>query len=145
MAGPHPKERAMDLTSAMTIAAAGMKVQSARLRVTAENLANAESTAQVAGGDPFRRKTVSFASRLDRESGVELVDIDRYGVDRADFVLRHQPGHPGADAAGYVKYPNVNPLIELTDLREAQRSYEANLNALQLARAMIGRTLDLLR
>jgi flagellar basal-body rod protein FlgC len=135
----------MDLTSAMTIAAAGMKVQSARLRVTAENLANAESTARVPGGDPFRRKTVVFASRRDREAGVELVDVRRYGVDPTDFELRHEPGHPGADAKGYVKYPNVNPLVELADMREAQRSYEANLNALQLARAMIGRTLDLLR
>ena len=135
----------MDLTSAMSIAAARMKVQSARLRVTAENLANAESTAAVPGSDPFRRKTVVFASRLDRDTGVELVDIDRYGVDRSDFQLRHQPGHPAADADGNVKYPNVNPLIELTDMREARRSYEANLNALQLARSMIGRTLDLLR
>ena len=135
----------MDLTNAMTIAAAGMKVQSARLRVTAENLANAESTARAPGGDPFRRKTVVFASRRDREAGIELVDVRRYGVDPTDFELRHQPGHPGADAKGYVKYPNVNPLVELADMREAQRSYEANLNALQLARAMIGRTLDLLR
>ena len=135
----------MDLTSAMTIAAAGMRVQSARLRVTAENLANAESAARAPGGDPFRRKTVVFASRRDREAGIELVDVRRYGVDPTDFELRHQPGHPGADAKGYVKYPNVNPLVELADMREAQRSYEANLTALQLARAMIGRTLDLLR
>jgi flagellar basal-body rod protein FlgC len=135
----------VDLTSAMTIAAAGMKVQSARLRVTAENLANAESTSRVPGGDPFRRKTLVFAGRRDREAGVELVDVRRYGVDPTDFELRHQPGHPGADVKGYVKYPNVNPLVELADMREAQRSYEANLNALQLARAMIGRTLDLLR
>ena len=95
----------MDLTSAMTIAAAGMKVQSARLRVTAENLANAESTALAPGGDPFRRKTISFAERRDRASGLELVDVRRYGVDRGDFELRYQPGHPAADAAGYVKYP----------------------------------------
>ena len=135
----------MDLCSAMTIAAAGMKVQSARLRVTAENLANTESTARVPDGEPFRRKVVSFASHRDRASGLDLVDIDRYGVDRSDFELRYQPGHPAADAAGYVKYPNVNPLIELADMREAQRSYEANLNVLQLARTMIGRTLDLLR
>ena len=135
----------MDLNSAMTIAAAGMKVQSARLRVTAENLANAESTAQAPGGDPFRRKTISFGNRLDRATGLDLVDIQRYGVDRSDFQLRYQPGHPAADAQGYVKYPNVNPLIELTDMREAQRSYEANLNAMQLARSMIGRTLDILR
>jgi flagellar basal-body rod protein FlgC len=135
----------LDLTSAMTIAAAGMKVQSARLRVTAENLANAESTALVPGGEPFRRKTISFAERRDRATGIDLVDVRRYGVDRGDFELRYQPGHPAADAAGYVKFPNVNPLIELSDMREAQRSYEANLNALQLARQMIGRTLDLLR
>ena len=135
----------MDLTSAMTIAAAGMKVQSARLRVTAENLANAESTALAPGGEPFRRKTISFAERRDRASGLELVDVARYGLDRGEFELRYQPGHPAADADGYVKFPNVNPLIELTDMREAQRSYEANLNALQLARQMIGRTLDLLR
>lgn len=135
----------MDLSSAMTIAAAGMKVQSARLRVTSENLANAESTAQVPGGDPFRRKLISFATRRDRAAGLDLVDVGDYGVDRSDFELRYQPGHPAADAAGYVKYPNVNPLIELADMREAQRSYEANLNVLQLARTMIGRTLDLLR
>ena len=135
----------MDLSSAMTIAAAGMRAQSVRLRVTAENLANAESTATVAGGDPFRRKTVSFAERADRDSGLELVDVARLGEDGGDFELRYQPGHPAADAAGYVKYPNVSPLIELVDMREAQRSYEANLNAMQLARSMIGRTLDLLR
>jgi flagellar basal-body rod protein FlgC len=135
----------MDLTSAMTIAASGMKVQAARLRVTAENLANAQSTAEVPGGDPFRRRTVSFANRRDRQSGLELVDIRRYGVDRSPFELRYEPGRPAADEAGNVKYPNVNPLIELSDMREAQRSYEANLNALELARSMIGRTLDLLR
>ena len=135
----------MDLSSAMTIAAAGMRAQSVRLRVTAENLANAESTATVAGGDPFRRKTVSFAAHADRDSGLELVDAARLGEDDSDFELRYQPGHPAADAAGYVKYPNVSPLIELVDMREAQRSYEANLNAMQLARSMIGRTLDLLR
>ena len=97
------------------------------------------------GDEPFRRKTVSFAPRRDRESGLELVDVRRIGVDRTPFELRYQPGHPAADEAGYVKYPNVNPLIELVDMREAQRSYEANLNAMQLARTMIGRTLDLLR
>ena len=135
----------MDLSSAMTIASAGMRAQSVRLRVTAENLANAESTAPVAGGEPFRRKTVSFAERPDRDSGLELVDVAKLGEDGGDFELRYQPGHPAADAAGYVKYPNVSPLIELVDMREAQRSYEANLNAMQLARSMIGRTLDLLR
>lgn len=135
----------MDLSSAMTIAAAGMRAQSARLQVTAENLANAESTGLSAGDDPFRRRTVSFTERRDRATGAELVGVSRYGLDASPFELRHEPGHPAADADGNVKYPNVNPLIELVDMREAQRSYEANLNALQLARSMIGRTLDLLR
>ena len=135
----------MDLTSAMSIAAAGMRAQSARLQVTAENLANAESTGLVPGDDPFRRKTVSFAADRDRASGLELVAVREIGEDSRPFELRYQPGHPAADAAGYVKYPNVNPLIELVDMREAQRSYEANLNAMQMARTMLGRTLDLLR
>ena len=135
----------MDLTSAMSIAASGMRAQSARLQVTAENLANAESTGLGPGDDPFRRKTVSFAPRLDRESGLELVSVRQIGEDRRPFELRYQPGHPAADADGYVKYPNVNPLIELVDMREAQRSYEANLSAMQMARTMLGRTLDLLR
>jgi flagellar basal-body rod protein FlgC len=135
----------MDLTSAMSIAAAGMRAQSARLQVTAENLANAESTGLVPGDDPFRRKTVSFAADRDRASGLELVAVREIGEDSRPFELRYQPGHPAADPAGYVKYPNVSPLIELVDMREAQRSYEANLNALQMARNMLGRTLDLLR
>jgi flagellar basal-body rod protein FlgC len=135
----------MDLSNAMRIAAAGMRAQAARLQVTAENLANAESTGRAAGEEPFRRKIMSFAPRGDRSSGLELVDVRRIALDRGPFELRYQPGHPAADAAGYVKYPNVNPLIELVDMREAQRSYEANLNAMQLARAMVARTLDLLR
>ena len=135
----------MDISSALTIAASGMRAQAARLQVTPENLANAQSTGLAPGGDPFRRRTVSFAERRDRGTGLELVAVGRYGEDATPFELRYQPGHPAADAAGYVKYPNVNPLIELADMREAQRSYEANLNVLQLARTMIGRTLDLLR
>ncbi len=135
----------MDLGTAMRIASSGMKAQSARLRVTAENLANVESTAQAPGGDPYGRKTITFAGRRDRELGAELVDVKRYGVDRSDFELRHEPGHPAADAAGYVKYPNVNTFVELMDMREAQRSYEANLNALGLARSLQQKTIDLLR
>lgn len=135
----------MDLSTAMAIASSGMKAQSARLRVTAENLANAESTSQVPGGDPYRRKTVSFKNHLDRALGAELVEIERYGTDQTPFELRYEPGHPAADARGYVKRPNVNELVELMDMREAQRSYEANLNALQLARSMQQRTIDLLR
>lgn len=135
----------MNLESAMRIASAGMKVQSARLRVVSENLANVDSTGRQPGAEAFRRKTIAFASRLDRESGLKLVDVARYGVDRSDLPLRYDPSHPAADTKGYVKHPNVNALIELTDAREAQRSYEANLNALQMARSMAQRTLDLLR
>ena len=135
----------MDLGTAMRIATSGMKAQSARMRVTAENLANVESTAQVPGGDPYRRKTITFAGKRDRELGAEFVAVKSYGLDRGDFELRYEPGHPAADAAGYVKYPNVNAFIELMDMREAQRSYEANLSALGVARSLQQKTIDLLR
>ncbi len=135
----------MNLETSLKIAAAGMQAQAARLRVTAENLANAQSTGQTPGAEPYRRKTVSFANALDRASGADLVRVGRYGEDPAPFEERFEPSHPAANAAGYVRYPNVNPLIELMDMREAQRSFEANLTALQQAQGMLQRTLDLLR
>ena len=135
----------MDLNQAMQVAAAGMKVQGARMRLVAQNLANAESTALAPGGAPYRRQTITFANALDRARGLELVRVARTGVDRTPFPLKHDPGHPAADADGYVQLPNVKPLLEMMDLREAQRSFEANLNALSLARSMVQRTLDLLR
>jgi flagellar basal-body rod protein FlgC len=135
----------MDLTQAMHVAAAGMKVQGVRMRMLAQNLANAESTASAPGGQPYRRQTVTFENVLDRELGVELVEVAHTGVDGSPFPLRYEPGHPAANADGYVLMPNVNPLLEMMDLREAQRSFEANLNAMTMARSMIQRTLDLLR
>lgn len=135
----------MDLAQAIQVAAAGMKVQGARMRMVAQNLANAESTALGPSGEPYRRQTITFANQLDRELGFERVRVTRIGIDRSAFPLRHAPGHPAADADGYVLMPNVNPLLEMMDLREAQRSFEANLNALALARSMVERTLDLLR
>ncbi len=135
----------MDLDVAMRIASAGMKLQAARLRVVSENLANAESTAPTPEAEPYRRKILEVAARRDRETGATLAAVRRYGVDRSELPLRHLPGHPAADAAGFVRFPNVNPLIELMDMREAQRSYEANLNAMQMARTMLQRTLDILR
>ena len=135
----------MDLNQAMHISAAGMKVQGARMRLVAQNLANADSTAGAPGGQPYRRQTITFANALDRELGIELVRVARTGVDGSRLPIRHEPGHPAADADGYVTSPNVDPLLELMDMREAQRSFEANLNALGLARSMIQRTLDLLR
>ncbi len=135
----------MDLGQTMHVAAAGMKVQGTRMRVVAQNLANAESTALAPGGEPYRRQTITFRNAMDRELGLELVEVARFGVDRSPFDKRFDPGHPAADGDGYILTPNVNPLLEMMDLREAQRSYEANLNALGLTRSMLQRTLDLLR
>jgi flagellar basal-body rod protein FlgC len=135
----------MDLAQAMLVAASGMKVQGARMRLVAQNLANAESTGPAPGGQPYRRQTITFENALDAQLGVELVRVARTGTDRSPFPLRYDPGHPAADPDGYVRMPNVNPLLEMIDMREAQRSFEANLNALTLARSMIQRTLDLLR
>ncbi len=135
----------MDLVKAIKASAAGMKAQGTRLRIVSENLANASSTARVPGGDPYQRKVVSFSSELDRSAGVDLVKASRVDRDQAPFERRLDPGNPGADQDGYVLLPNVNPMIELMDMREAQRSYEANMNALGAARQMIQRTVELLR
>lgn len=135
----------MDLKDAIGIAAAGMKVQSTRMRVVAQNLANAESTALTPGGAPYRRQTITFENALDRALGIERVEVARVGTDPSPFERELDPAHPAADAEGYVLMPNVDPLFEMMDLREAQRSFEANLNAMGLARATLQRTLDLLR
>lgn len=129
----------------MSVAASGMKVQGTRLRLVAQNLANANSAGLAPGDDPYRRQTITFGNVLDREMGVELVEVARTGVDPSAFPLHYEPGHPAADADGYILKPNVNALLEMADMREAQRSYEANLNTLAMARSMIQRTLDLLR
>ena len=135
----------MDLMESLMISAAGMRVQGQRLRVVAENLANADSVSETPGGDPYRRKTISFKNQLDRELGMETVQVNKLGVDPSDFRMKYDPGNPAADAKGYVKLPNVNSLIEMTDMREAQRSYEANLRAIEVARNMLQRTIDLIR
>ena len=135
----------MDLDQSLTIAGAGMKVQSSRMRVTAENLANAESTADKPGGEPYRRKTISFGEEFDRAQQTDLVRVRRYGTDPSDFKTEYKPGHPAADKDGYVQMPNVEPLVEMMDMREAQRSYEANLNAFEVSKKMMQRTIDLLR
>jgi flagellar basal-body rod protein FlgC len=135
----------MDLMESLMISAAGMRAQGQRLRVVAENLANADSVAEVPGGDPYRRKTISFKNQLDRELGMETVQVSKVGEDPSDFRMKYDPGNPAADTKGYVKLPNVNSLIEMTDMREAQRSYEANLRAIEVARSMLQRTIDLIR
>ncbi len=135
----------MELTNSFFIAAAGMRAQSERLRVVAENIANANSVALSPDGQPYRRKTVTFANEIDRQLGIELVKVAKIGRDRSPFALRFEPGHPSANEDGYVQYPNVNALVEMMDMREAQRSYQANLKVLETTRALAGRLLDLLR
>lgn len=135
----------MDLHASIKIAAAGMQVQSARMRVTSENLANAQSTAQEPGGEAYRRKTIEFDQHLNRQTGLETVGVKRYGIDRSEQPKRFEPDHPAADVDGFVAYPNVNPLLELMDMREAQRSFEANLTAMGQARGMLQRMIEQLR
>ena len=125
-------------------AQAGLRAQSERLRVVSENLANAESTASTPGGDPYRRRTISFDSLLDPQTGSTAPGAARIGEDSSPFRLVHDPSHPAADAKGYVKQSNVNPLIEMANMREASRSYEANLNMIETGRRMRSQLLDLL-
>lgn len=129
----------------MGVAASGLAAQNARLRIIAQNIANAQSTGSSPTEDPYRRQTVTFKNVLDREMGVELVEVNKYGVDRSDFPVRYMPQHPAADANGMVRFPNVSPLIETADLKEAQRSYEANLSVVETTRSMMTRTLELMR
>lgn len=135
----------MELFNAMNISASGMKAQGVRMRVISENIANSESTTNSPDVDPYRRKTVSFKADLDRAQGVEKVKVNRIDRDNSDFRLKYDPAHPAADQNGYVKLPNVNSLIETMDMREANRSYEANLSAIELSRGMLTRTIDMLR
>ena len=134
-----------DLSSSSKIAAKGMKAQATRLRVISENLANADSTAEVPGGEPYRRKLVTFRNQLDKELEADTVKVKRIYNDKSKLQSKYDPTHPGANAQGYVLTPNVNPLIEMMDMREAQRSYEANMNVIATTRQMVAKTLDLLK
>jgi flagellar basal-body rod protein FlgC len=135
----------MDLTKSIMISAAGMRAQGVRMRVIAENLANVSSLPLAPGDEPYRRKLVTFENELDRELGARTVSIGRVVEDPGEFSKRFDPAHPGADNDGYVQIPNVNSMIELMDMREAQRSYEANINVIEAAKRMITRTIDMLR
>ncbi|MEM1103651.1 MAG: flagellar basal body rod protein FlgC [Pseudomonadota bacterium] len=132
------------IAATMRIAGSALQAQGLRMRVVSENIANAKSAGSAPGADPFRRKTVSFESKLDRAVGAELVKVKRVGQDASDFISIHDPSHPAANSDGYVKMPNVNSLIEMTDLREASRSYEASLNIIEQARSIAASTLALL-
>lgn len=135
----------MDLTKSMLISASGMKVQNVRMRIIAENLANQDSVATAPGADPYRRKSLTFQNVLDQETGVNTVEVKKVLHDQAEFGMRYDPGHPAADETGYIKTTNVNGLVEMMDMKQAQRSYESNLNAMDVSKNLIMRTVDLLR
>jgi len=135
----------MDFIKSPAIAASGLRAQAGRMRVISENIANSDSTSQTPGGDPYRRRIPTFQSEFDRSLNAQVVALGPVRTDSTDFRVKNEPGNPAADAQGNVKYPNVNPLIEVTDMRDAQRSYEANVNVISATRSMIQRTLDILR
>ncbi|HLH93682.1 MAG TPA: flagellar basal body rod protein FlgC [Xanthobacteraceae bacterium] len=129
----------------IAIAASGLRAQSGRMQVISENIANADSTAETPGGNPYRRQVATFQSAMDNALGARVVKLGPVRTDPSDFQVQSEPGNPAADANGNVRYPNVNPLIEMTDMRDAERSYSANLNVINATRAMIQRTLDILK
>jgi len=134
-----------DFLASLRIAATGLHAQNARMRIIAENLANADSVGKTPDEDPYRRRIPTFKAVMDNEAGGTVVELGRIALDSSAFESRYEPGHPAADARGYVKYPNVNTLVESMDMREAQRTYEANLNVVTVTRSMLGRTLDILK
>jgi len=135
----------MDFIKSLAIAASGLHAQLGRMRIITENIANADSTATTPGGDPYRRKIVTFNSELDNTLGADVVRLGRVKTDNSDFRIKHEPGNPAADANGDVKYPNVNTLVELSDLRDAQQSYQSDLNVITATRRMLQRTIDILK
>ncbi len=135
----------MDLLKSMKLAAAGMKAQGERMRVISENLANKDSVGRTADDDPYRRKIVTFKNALDREINARKVEVDKITEDKSAFGLKFDPNHPAANEEGYVKTPNVNSLVELMDMKETQRSYQANLGVIDVSKKMIAQTLEILR
>lgn len=134
-----------DLSISADIAASGMKAQSERLKVISQNMANADSISAEPGGEPYRRQVVSFENYVDQATGAQKVRVDKIVKDMSPFEKKYEPNHPGADAQGYVALPNVNPLVEMMDMKEAQRVYDANLNMLKTARGMSSSVLDILK
>lgn len=135
----------MDFNTSLLVAAAGMRAQSGRMRVIAENLANANSTSPTANGEPYRRRVATMSAEFDRHVGATVVQLNQPVADNSEFRMEYDPGNPAADKGGYVRLPNVNALVEMMDMRDAQRSYEANLQMMDAARNMLSRTVDLLR
>ena len=135
----------MDFLKSIALAASGLRAQAGRMRVIAENIANADSTGQRAGSEPYRRRIPTFRAEIDRAVEARVVSLGQVRTDPSEFRSKYEPGHPAADANGNVKYPNVNPLVEMMDMREAQRSYEANLNVIGATRRMLQRTIEILK
>jgi flagellar basal-body rod protein FlgC len=135
----------MEFSKSLAVAAAGLKAQSGRMRIIAENIANADSAPPSAGAQPYRRKIPTFTSHLDDDTGARLVEAGQVKRDQSAFRTKFEPGNPAANARGEVQMPNVNALIENMDLREAQRSYEANLNMVTATRKMLAQTLAILK
>jgi flagellar basal-body rod protein FlgC len=134
----------MEFSKSMAVAASGLRAQSARMKIIAENIANANSTAAAPGGDPYRRKIATMTSSFDRELDARVVTAGKAALDKSEFRTQYDPGNPSADAQGYVKLPNVNSLVEIMDMREAQRSYEADLTVMDSTKQMLAKTIDLL-
>lgn len=134
-----------DLNDAMAIASKGMKAQGTRMKVISENIANSSTTGKSPGEDPYRRQLVTFKNIMDRKEDLKHVKVDKIVTDNSAFTLKYDPSHPAADESGYVKQPNVNTLVEMMDMKEAQRSYEANLGMIEISRSMLMRSVDLLR
>ena len=133
------------LSASLKIAGSGMEAQATRLRVVSENIANARTTGDTPGSDPYSRKIITFGNELDRASGTDMVNVKKIGIDKSKFVEEYDPDHPAADAKGMVKMPNVNMLIEMADMREANRSYDANIQTIKQTRELIAATIDLLK
>ena len=134
-----------DFLSSLKIAATGLHAQNARMQIIAENLANVDSAGKTPTDNPYRRRIPTFKAVMDADAGGQIVKIGKTALDMSDFNMRYEPGHPAANSAGYVKYPNIDPLVEAMDMRQAQRTYEANLNVVTTTRQMLSRTLDILK
>ncbi len=134
----------MDLVNSLHIASSGMGAQSERLKIIAQNIANADNVGNSPDDEPYRRKVISFRNHFDRELGADRVEVYRIGVQKGELPKKYDPNHPAADPDGYITMPNVNPLIEMSDLREAQRSYEANVNVVEVTKRMLQQTIGIL-
>lgn len=132
------------LKTSLIISSAGLAAQSQRMRIVSENMANSNTTGKTPGSDPYQRKTISFVAALDRESGISKVKVDQIGVDIAPYSTSYDPGHVAANKDGIVKLPNVEILLEMADMRETIRSYEANMQAVKQARRLISMTIDMI-